>query len=28
VIEARGELGMTPDKPDRSELRRIIESAW
>ena len=28
VIEARGELQMTPDAPDRDELRRIIESAW
>ncbi len=28
VIEARGELGMTPQKPDRGELRRIVESAW
>jgi alcohol dehydrogenase class IV len=25
---ARGELGMTPDPPDRDELRSIIESAW
>ncbi len=24
----RGELQMTPDPPDRDELRRIIESAW
>lgn len=28
VIEARGELGMTPQKPGRDELRQIIESAW
>ena len=28
AIQARGELGMTPDTPDRDELRRIIESAW
>jgi len=28
AIEARGELKMTPDTPDREELRRIIESAW
>jgi len=28
AIEARSELGMTPDTPDRQELRRIIESAW
>ncbi len=28
VIEARGELEMTPNPPDRGELRRIIESAW
>ena len=28
VIEARGELRMTPHPPDRGELRRIIESAW
>lgn len=27
-ILARGELGMTPDPPDRDELRRLIESAW
>ncbi len=24
----RGELGMTPDAPDRDELRALIESAW
>jgi maleylacetate reductase len=28
AIQARGELGMTPDTPDRDELRRIIEIAW
>ena len=28
VIQARGELGMTPHTPDRDELRRIIEIAW
>jgi maleylacetate reductase len=28
VIQGRGELAMTPDAPDRDELRRIIESAW
>jgi alcohol dehydrogenase class IV len=28
AIEARGELGMTPDPPDREELRRLIEAAW
>jgi maleylacetate reductase len=28
VIEARGELEMTPQPPDREELRRIVESAW
>jgi len=28
AIQARGELGMTPDTPDRDELRRIIETAW
>jgi alcohol dehydrogenase class IV len=27
-IEARPELGFTPDPPDGGELRRIIESAW
>jgi len=27
-ILARGELQMTPDPPDRKELRRLIESAW
>ena len=28
VIEARPDLAMTPDAPDRDELRRIIQSAW
>ena len=28
AIEARPELGFTPDPPGRDELRRIIESAW
>ena len=28
LMEARRELGMTPDPPDRAELRRIVESAW
>ena len=28
AIEARPELGFTPDPPDRAELGRIIESAW
>ena len=28
AILDRGELGMTPDPPDRAELRRIVESAW
>ena len=28
AIQARGELQLTPDPPDRDELRRIIESAW
>lgn len=28
AILARGELGMTPDPPDRDELRSIVESAW
>ena len=28
AIEQRGELGMTPDPPDRDELRRLVESAW
>ena len=28
VIQARGELQLTPDPPDRDELRRIIEAAW
>jgi alcohol dehydrogenase class IV len=28
AILARGELGMTPDPPDRDELRRLIETAW
>jgi alcohol dehydrogenase class IV len=27
-IEARSELELTPEKPDRDELRRIIEIAW
>jgi alcohol dehydrogenase class IV len=28
AILERGELGMTPDPPDRDELRRLIEAAW
>jgi maleylacetate reductase len=28
TIEARHELGFTPDPPDRERLRTIIESAW
>jgi len=28
AILARGELEMTPETPDRDELRRIIEIAW
>jgi alcohol dehydrogenase class IV len=28
AIEARPELGFTPDPPGREELRRIIEAAW
>jgi maleylacetate reductase len=28
AIQARGELRMTPETPDRDELRRIIETAW
>ena len=28
VIQGRSELGMTPETPDRDELRRIIETAW
>ncbi len=28
AIEARPELGFTPDPPGREELRSIIESAW
>lgn len=28
TILARGELGMTPQPPDREELRHIIEAAW
>ena len=28
AILDRGELQMTPDPPDRDELRQIIESAW
>ena len=28
AIQARGELQLTPDTPDRDELRRIIEAAW
>ena len=28
AIQARSELGFTPDAPDRDELRRIIETAW
>jgi alcohol dehydrogenase class IV len=28
AIEARPELGFTPDAPGRDELRRIIEAAW
>jgi alcohol dehydrogenase class IV len=28
TIQGRGELEMTPDTPDRDELRRIIEAAW
>ncbi len=28
AIEARPELGFTPDPPDRAELRAIIEAAW
>jgi alcohol dehydrogenase class IV len=27
-IEARAELGFTPDPPDREQLRAIVESAW
>jgi len=25
---ARGELGMTPQPPNRDEVRDLIESAW
>jgi maleylacetate reductase len=28
AIEARSELGFTPDPPDREQLKAIIESAW
>jgi alcohol dehydrogenase class IV len=28
AIQARGELEMSPETPDRNELRRIIEIAW
>jgi maleylacetate reductase len=28
AILHRGELGMTPNPPDRDELRRIIDAAW
>jgi hypothetical protein len=28
AIEARPELGFTPEPPGRDELRRIIEAAW
>ncbi len=28
AIEARPELGFTPDPPGREDLRRIIEAAW
>ena len=28
AIMARGELGMTPDPPDRDEIRALIEAAW
>ena len=28
AIEARPELGFTPDAPGRDELRQIIEAAW
>ncbi|HEX6116510.1 MAG TPA: iron-containing alcohol dehydrogenase [Solirubrobacterales bacterium] len=28
AIQERGELKMTPDSPDRDELRRILEAAW
>jgi maleylacetate reductase len=28
VILDRGELQMTPDPPDRDELRALVESAW
>ena len=28
AIESRDELAMTPDKPNRDELRQIVESAW
>ncbi len=28
AILDRGELGMTPDPPDRDELRTLIEAAW
>ena len=28
AIEDRSELGMTPDTPERGELRELIESAW
>jgi alcohol dehydrogenase class IV len=28
AIQERGELQMTPDPPDREELRRILEAAW
>jgi len=28
AIQARPQLGHTPDPPDREELRRIVDSAW
>lgn len=28
AIEARAELGFTPDPPDREQLRAIVEAAW
>jgi hypothetical protein len=28
VILDRGELQMTPDPPERDELRALIEAAW
>ena len=28
AIEARGELQLTPDPPDRAELQAMIEDAW